>query len=46
MPTAAKASLMTVQGEIKKLKAEKDNMLAKMARAQARIRINDQLEGL
>jgi phage shock protein A len=43
---AAKASLMTVQGEIKKLKAEKDNMLAKMASAQARIRINDQLEGL
>jgi phage shock protein A len=43
---SAKASLMQVQGEIKKLKAEKDNMLAKMASAQARIRINDQLEGL
>jgi phage shock protein A len=43
---AAKSSLVTVQGEIKKLKAEKDNMLAKMASAQARIRINDQLEGL
>jgi len=43
---SAKSSLMTVQGEIKKLKAEKDNMLAKMASAQARIRINDQLEGL
>jgi phage shock protein A len=43
---SAKASLMTVQSEIKKLKAEKDNMLAKMASAQARIRINDQLEGL
>lgn len=43
---AAKSSLMTVQGEIKKLKAEKDTMLAKMASAQARIRINDQLEGL
>ncbi len=43
---SAKASLMTVQGEIKKLKAEKDNMLAKMASAQARIRINEQLEGL
>ena len=28
---SAKSSLMTVQGEIKKLKAEKDNMLAKMA---------------
>jgi len=43
---SAKASLMSVQGEIKKLKAEKDNMLAKMASAQARIRINEQLEGL
>jgi phage shock protein A len=43
---SAKASLMTVQSEIKKLKAEKDNMLAKMASAQARIRINEQLEGL
>jgi phage shock protein A len=43
---SAKASLMSVQSEIKKLKAEKDNMLAKMASAQARIRINDQLEGL
>jgi phage shock protein A len=42
----AKASLMQVQGEIKKLKAEKDQMLAKMASAQARIRIQDQLEGL
>jgi phage shock protein A len=42
----AKGSLMSVQGEIKKLKAEKDNMLAKMASAQARIRINEQLEGL
>ncbi len=43
---SAKASLMNVQGEIKKLKAEKDNMLAKMASAQARIRINEQLDGL
>lgn len=43
---SAKSSLMAVQSEIKKLKAEKDNMLAKMASAQARIRINDQLEGL
>jgi len=43
---SAKSSLMTVQGEIKKLKAEKDTQLAKMASAQARIRINDQLEGL
>src|SRR3954471_10295119 len=43
---SAKASLMSVQNEIKKLKAEKDNMLAKMASAQARIRIQEQLEGL
>jgi phage shock protein A len=43
---SAKASLMQVQGDIKKLKAEKDNMLAKMASAEARIRIQDQLEGL
>jgi phage shock protein A len=43
---AAKASLVQVQGEIKKLKAEKDNMLAKMASAQARVRIQEQLEGL
>jgi phage shock protein A len=43
---SAKASLMQVQGEIKKLKAEKDAMLAKMASAQARIRIQEQLEGL
>jgi phage shock protein A len=42
----AKASLMQVQGEIKKLKAEKDQMLAKMASAQARLRIQEQLEGL
>jgi phage shock protein A len=37
---------MAVQGEIKKLKAEKDNMLAKMASAQARLRIQEQLDGL
>jgi len=43
---SAKASLMSVQTEIKKLKSEKDNMLAKMASAQARIRINEQLDGL
>lgn len=43
---SAKASLMQVQGEIKKLKAEKDNMLAKMESAKARIRIQEQLEGL
>ncbi|MCS6913875.1 MAG: PspA/IM30 family protein [Myxococcales bacterium] len=43
---SAKNSLMSVQGEIKKLKAEKEAMLAKMASAQARIRIQEQLEGL
>ncbi|MBN2359241.1 MAG: PspA/IM30 family protein [Deltaproteobacteria bacterium] len=42
----AKASLMQVQGEINKLKAEKDRMLAKMASAQARVRIQEQIEGL
>src|SRR5689334_8416098 len=42
----AKASLMQIQGEIKKLKAEKDAMMAKLQSAQARIRIQQQLEGL
>ena|SRR5581483_1114565 len=42
----AKSSLISVQGEIKSLKAERDSMLAKMQSAQARIRIQDQLEGL
>ncbi|MFT3698742.1 MAG: PspA/IM30 family protein [Kofleriaceae bacterium] len=43
---SAKASLVQVQGEIKSLKAEKDNMLAKMASAEARVRIQGQLDGL
>lgn len=43
---SAKSSLVQVQGEIKKLKGEKDSMLAKMASAQARLRIQEQLEGL
>ena len=43
---SAKASLVQVQGEIKKLKAEKDAMLARMHSAQAKIRIQEQLEGL
>jgi phage shock protein A len=43
---SAKASLVQVQGDIKGLKAEKDNMLAKMASAEARMRIQSQLEGL
>jgi len=42
----AKASLMSVKAEIEKLKAEKDRMLAKLESAQARIKIQDQLEGL
>jgi len=42
----AKASLMQVQTEIKKLKSEKDAMMARLQSAQARIRIQEQLEGL
>ncbi len=42
----AKASLMAVKDEIKKLKAEKDRMLAKMNSAQARVKIQEQIEGL
>lgn len=42
----AKNALTEVKGEIGKLKAEKDRMLAKMQSAQARTRINEQLEGL
>ena len=43
---SAKASLIQVQSEIGKLKAEKDRMLAKMASAQARVKIQEQLDGL
>jgi phage shock protein A len=43
---SAKSSLMSVKAEIGKLKAEKDHMLAKMQSAQARLRINQQLDGL
>jgi phage shock protein A len=43
---SAKSSLLTIQGEIKSLKAERDTMLAKMQSAQARIKIQDQLDGL
>ncbi|RPJ69337.1 MAG: hypothetical protein EHM24_18870 [Acidobacteria bacterium] len=43
---SAKASLVSVQGEIHKLKAERDSMLAKMQSAQARIKIQEQLNGL
>lgn len=42
----AKSSLLSVQAEINKLKAEKDRMLAKMASAKARIQVQNQLEGL
>jgi phage shock protein A len=44
--TTAKDSLMQVKGEIEKLKAEKDRMLAQMASAQARVKIQNQLDGL
>ncbi len=43
---SAKSSLVQVQSDIKSLKAEKDNMLAKMASAEARNRIQQQLDGL
>jgi phage shock protein A len=42
----AKSSLLQVQGEINRLKAEKDRMLAKLHSAQARVSINAQLDGL
>jgi phage shock protein A len=43
---SAKNSLISVQGEIRKLKTERDSMLAKMQSAQARVKIQEQLEGL
>lgn len=43
---SAKASLLQVQAEIKKLKAERDVMLARMQSAQARLKIQGQLDGL
>jgi len=43
---SAKTSLLGVQSEIKKLQAERDSMLAKMQSAQARIKIQEQLDGL
>jgi phage shock protein A len=43
---SAKQSLLTVQSEIKKLKAERDTQLAKLQSAQARIKIQEQLDGL
>jgi len=43
---SAKTSLLQVQSEIKKLKTERDVMLARMQSAQARLRIQGQLDGL
>ncbi len=43
---SAKQSLVSVQSEIRKLKGERDTMLAKMQSAQARLRIQEQLDGL
>ncbi|HKO57154.1 MAG TPA: PspA/IM30 family protein [Thermoanaerobaculia bacterium] len=43
---SAKSSLLSVQKEIKSLKAERDTMLAKMQSAQARMKIQEQLDGL
>jgi phage shock protein A len=42
----AKASLTSVMSEIKNLKAEKDRMLAKISSAQARLHIQQQLDGV
>lgn len=42
----AKSSLLTFQAEINKLKREKEEMLAKRANAEARIRIEEQLSGM
>ena len=42
----AKASLLSVRAEIDKLKAEKERMLAKFESAQARIKVQEQLDGL
>jgi phage shock protein A len=43
---SAKTSLLQVQSEIKKLKSERDAMMAKFQSAQARLRIQEQLDGL
>lgn len=43
---SAKSSLLSVQTEIRKLKAERDSMLAKMQSAKARMKIQEQLDGL
>src|ERR1043165_1761786 len=41
-----KSSLLSVQSEIRKLQSERDAMLAKMQSAQARIKVQEQLDGL
>jgi phage shock protein A len=43
---SAKTSLLGVQSEIRKLKAERDSQLAKLQSADARIKIQGQLDGL
>ncbi|MFZ5476386.1 MAG: PspA/IM30 family protein [Myxococcota bacterium] len=42
----AKEALVTFQGEIEKLRRERDEMLAKKATAEARIKIQETLDGL
>lgn len=42
----AKAALVQFQGEIEKLKRERDEMIAKKATAEARIKIQESLDGL
>ena len=43
---SAKSSIVSVQSEIRKLQAERDVMLARMHSAQARLKIQEQLDGL
>ncbi|MEO7918351.1 MAG: PspA/IM30 family protein [Thermoanaerobaculia bacterium] len=43
---SAKTSLVSVQGEIKKLKAERDVQMARMHSAEARLKVQEQLDGL
>lgn len=43
---SAKQSLLGVQSQIRKLQAERDSMIAKMQSAQARIKVQEQLDGL
>jgi phage shock protein A len=43
---SAKSSILSVQSEIRKLQAERDTMLARMHSAEARLKIQQQLDGL